>query len=299
MNSQMTEAPKTILAFDIGIRNLAWCLMRAPTTTSTKPVILSWQNFDLLTGEGADARGANKTLCTKCSAKASWVAADIPYCQRHCPAETPPLKDLSGTPLKKIPAVADLRALATAAAVAAGTLPPKKSAPRTALLDILRTRYALPLEKVKVKKAVEHDLTLIHDAIRRMIGANLESFRQATQILLENQPVLKNPTMKTVQILLFATLRDMIGGGSTPPPPLKLVHAGKKVKGKETGDAGYKSRKDASEEAVKTALKAGSIEGATSWLQQFESKAKKSDLADAFCMCCDALGLVRPEEGRV
>jgi hypothetical protein len=66
--------------------------------------------------------------------------------------------------------------------------------------------------------------------------------------LLENQPVLKNPTMKSVQILLFATLRDML---QPAPPVLKLVHAGKKVQVEAKGDEGYKDRKAASEAKVR------------------------------------------------
>ena len=72
------------------------------------------------------------------------------------------------------------------------------------------------------------------------------------------------------------------------PPPLKLVHAGKKVQGLETGDAGYKSRKDASEAKVVQLLSGGKLtEGA--WLAYFKGHGKKSDLADAFCMCWDKL----------
>jgi hypothetical protein len=142
----------------------------------------------------------------------------------------------------------------------------------------------MPIEVVKVKKAIETELTLLHDSIRTFVAANLESFRQATHILLENQPVLKNPTMKSVQILLFATLRDMLQPG---PPPLKLVHAGKKITGMEAGDAGYKSRKDASEAKVRGLLEKGKVVDGAAWLQVFQGNAKKSDLADAFCMCWD------------
>jgi hypothetical protein len=67
------------------------------------------------------------------------------------------------------------------------------------------------------------------------------------------------------------------------------VHAGKKIQGVESGDAGYKTRKDASEaKVVQTLEKEKVAEGAT-WLAQFKGHQKKSDLADAFCMCLDAL----------
>jgi hypothetical protein len=153
-------------------------------------------------------------------------------------------------------------------------------------LESLATKHSLPIEKVKLKKAIETELTQLHDAIRRFVISNAEIFRQSTHILLENQPVLKNPTMKSVQILLFATLRDVL---QPAPPPLKLVHAGKKVQGMETGDSGYKSRKDASEAKVEQLLTAGKLDEAAKWLTHFKGHGKKSDLADAFCMCWDKI----------
>jgi hypothetical protein len=292
---------EVILSFDIGIRNLAWCLLRGP---ASKPEILSWQNYDLLAGAevGSAAAAKKKLCCSKCSAGAGWMVTSDgvakPFCLRHCPASTPPLKDASGTPLKKLPPVAELRAIATEAATlnaatAAGLPLPKKTAARPALLEFLKPLYALPIERLKVKKAVEHDLALIHDAIRAMVAANLESFRLATRICLENQPVLKNPTMKTVQMFLYATLRDFL---QPAPPPLKLVHAGKKVVGKTTGDAGYKSRKDASEGAVAAALAAGELVDAARWGPIFKGHAKKSDLADAFLMSQQQLGAMQSAE---
>jgi hypothetical protein len=169
-----------------------------------------------------------------------------------------------------------LRALASSA---------PRSASKAKLLVTLALTRSLPIEKPKVKKALETELTTLHDSIRTFITANLEHFRQSTHILLENQPVLKNPTMKSVQILLFATLRDML---QPTPPPLRLVHAGKKVVGMEAGDAGYKSRKDASEAKVMKLLGEAKVADAQKWLSYFKGHGKKSDLADAFCMCWDA-----------
>jgi hypothetical protein len=267
----MSES-KTILAFDIGIRNLAWCLLRSPEGT---PQILGWQNYDLLTGQGAEIK-AKKTPCSSCSHAAVFEnPVTAPTCAKHCPATHPPFKDLSGTIFRKIPDMKTLRSCA----------PTLRGATKAAFLEALKKQHSLPVVVPKMRKALEVELTTIHDAIRTFVTTHLEPFRQATHILLENQPVLKNPTMKTVQILLFATLRDLLQPG---PPPLRLVHAGKKIQGMESGDAGYKSRKDASEaKVIKTLEKV--VDGAT-WLNTFKSHAKKSDLADAFCMCWDAAG---------
>lgn len=268
------QEPQRILAFDIGIRNLAWCLMES----GAKPRILGWQNYDLLTGTGAE-QPKTKLTCSRCSVAAAFTnpTEPGPTCLRHCPATHPPLKDLSGAVYRRLPPLKTLRLLT----------PATKSATKAKLLTALGVSNSLPIEKIKVKKAMDTELTTLHESIRTFIAANLESFRQATHICLENQPVLKNPTMKSVQILLFATLRDML---QPSPPPLKLVHAGKKVQVEATGDAGYKSRKDASEAKVIQLLSGQKMEAGV-WLAYFKGHSKKSDLADAFCMCCDKLAV--------
>lgn len=276
------QEPQRILAFDIGIRNLAWCLMEGAKpegntpSGENKPRILGWQNYDLLTGSGAE-QPKTKVTCSRCSVAAAFTnpTESGPTCLRHCPATHPPLKDLSGAVYRRLPPLKTLRLLT----------PATKSATKAKLITALGATNSLPIEKIKVRKAVDTELTILHDSIRTFIGTNLESFRQATHICLENQPVLKNPTMKSVQILLFATLRDML---QPSPPPLKLVHAGKKVQVEATGDAGYKSRKDASEAKVVQLLSGQKME-AGAWLAYFKGHGKKSDLADAFCMCWDKL----------
>jgi hypothetical protein len=268
---------KTILAFDIGIRNLAWCLLQTESGPETNAKILGWQNYDLLTGQSAEGK-PKKTPCVRCASAATFQnpVDSGGTCLRHCPSSHPPFKDISGnTPFRKIPDMKTLRRCA----------PTVRASNKLGFISELQKSFSLPIVAVKMRKALEVELTTIHDAIRTFVAGNLELFRQATHILLENQPVLKNPTMKSVQILLFATLRDMLQPG---PPPLKLVHAGKKVQGLETGDAGYASRKDASEAKVAQTLEKGKVLDGAAWLARFTAQSKKSDLADAFCMCWDA-----------
>jgi hypothetical protein len=106
--------------------------------------------------------------------------------------------------------------------------------------------------------------------------------------LLENQPVFKNPIMKSIQMMLFATLRDLLEG----PPRVRLVHAGRKTAGATKGDEGYSERKGLSEARVQEGYTKGTLTGRpASW---FTAQAKKSDLADCLCMCADALGAELP-----
>jgi hypothetical protein len=60
---------------------------------------------------------------------------------------------------------------------------------KAAFLVELRKSFSLPVEVPKMRKALEVELTTIHDAIRLFVAANADTFRQATHILLENQPV--------------------------------------------------------------------------------------------------------------
>ena len=128
---------------------------------------------------------------------------------------------------------------------------------------------------------------MIHSSMQRFTDMNSSIFEKATHILLENQPAFKNPTMKSVQILLFATLRDRLPGDRY----VGFVHAGKKgTVSKETkGDKGYSNRKKASEERIQTFLDTNNIDEKEKWLALLQTNQKKSDLCDAMCMCIDRL----------
>ena len=267
----------SVLAFDIGIRNLAFCIQRK-TTDGIQ--ILKWDNYDLLAGQSASTAKQSPEHCAGCSSKATYESRGVNYCVRHCPLDRPAFRDLSGNLLKRLPAAKELRNFL----LSKGHSKVPKS--KGDLLKVLSTLYSLPILKVKVKKAVDTELTVIHDGIRRFVLQNQAAFSQVDEILLENQPVLKNPTMKSVQILLFATLRDIL---QPNPPSLRLVHAKKKVEEATKGDAGYKERKQGSEDRVMKLLQTNRIEKASFWKQHLDKYTKKNDLTDAFCMCVDYL----------
>jgi hypothetical protein len=265
-----------VLAFDIGIKNLAWCCLER-NGESLK--ILGWDNYNLLS-ESSNVTAAKGAVCAHCTAKATYSYAEKATCVRHCPPTVPALRDASGNLLKKLPSMAELKILFQGARP--GQKVPTK---KPQLLEELGKLFSMPITKQKVSKAPDVGLSELHDSMRRLVTQQKVLWSTCSIILLENQPVFKNPTMKSVQILLFATLRDLL---NQPSPTLKLVHAGKKVQGAATGDAGYKDRKAGSEARAEVALKSEVLLEATQWQQVWSKAAKKSDLADAFCMCIDA-----------
>jgi hypothetical protein len=277
---------KRVLAFDIGIKNLAWCCgdlsgsaAGSASATATAVTVRGWANENLISG-GTAEEDAAASCCEVCKKKAAYANLSSNFCVRHCPPSTPALRDLSGNLLKKIPSLAVLKALAA-------TSTQQKFKSKELVLTYLRTKFCFP----KVSKAVKGvDLESLHDGIRKMVLANRDLFSTCTEILLENQPVLKNPVMKSVQMMLFATLRDLLG---PTPPKVRLVHAGRKTAATPVaaGDEGYSDRKNASEARIVEGLKSAKIlMGCTDGrgAEWFGKQAKRSDLADCLSMVMDS-----------
>lgn len=264
---------KRVLAFDIGIKNLAWCC--GDLSGSGNTTIRGWSNENLISG-GTAEQDAAAGKCISCKAKATYRHGEDLFCVRHC--VKPALRDLSGNLLKKIPSLAVLKGLASSSTN-------EKFKNKDLAIEYLLGKFSFPLEKSVVKKVELEDL---HDGLRKVVLANRELFASCTEILLENQPAFKNPVMKSVQMMLFATLRDILG---PRPPKLRLVHAGRKTAGAKKGDEGYSDRKNASEERIVKGISTGKILlGCTdgrdgSW---FSKQSKRSDLADCLCMVMDS-----------
>ena len=132
------------------------------------------------------------------------------------------------------------------------------------------------------EKIRNSDLANLHDALQKFVDSRLELFRTAGTILLENQPAFKNPTMKSLQILLFATLRERLPGVT-----VGFVHASKKTQGATAGDKGYSERKKASETRVDDWFQKEDVADRGKWKDFLAGQHKKSDLCDTLCMCLD------------
>lgn len=157
------------------------------------------------------------------------------------------------------------------------------------LFKDLSQRYLVPWSPPKANDA---SLTDLRRAMNAWLDTMLPTFRQATVIRLENQPVLKGPTMKSVQMILFTLLGHRLERECGWTGTIELVHAGTKSKDvvpvapstdltvtQAEGQA-YRARKKTAEADVLGHLtRVGS-----SWLPFFQSRTKKNDLADAFLM---------------
>lgn len=262
------------LGFDMGIRNLAYCMMQHDISGSWN--ILAWDNVDLLEG-GISAQDAKR--CVGCGGIAKYTDAEKRWCLA-CASQKRVKKTATSKPaLPILPckmAVKDLRTFASAEGVADA-----KKLKKDALFAWASAKYLLPWKPVKT---MDTSLTVIYEAMNTWLSTVLPTFASATRIRLENQPVMKGPTMKSVQIILFTLLHHRLKHEHGWSGTIEFVHAGTKNKKHEmsgTTDEGkaYRERKKSAETEVETLLATQ-----THWKTFFHSRVKKSDLADAFLM---------------
>lgn len=269
----------SIVSFDIGIKNLAYCQLEK---IESKYSIISWENVNLLE---QDTPTVSKIQCYSCKAKALYINNSITNsilsCKRH--ASKPLLVDLSGNCIMKYPLIKDLIAIIHI------NNPQCKYTKKEDLIKELSRFYAIPIQKDKTVKTKNIDLCYLHDCMRKLVLKHKEEWILAKEICLENQPAFKNPQMKSVQMLLFATIRDIL---QPSPPTIRLVNASKKLKGLDIkkGDEGYSDRKKGSENRVNKLLgNKNNYIDKNNLIVKYTESSKKNDLSDAFCMCIDAL----------
>jgi hypothetical protein len=255
-----------VLAFDIGIKNLAFAILKDKTE------ILALDNCNIL-------EPVKKTKCFMCKQNASYIVGGNFFCKRHIPGTHEYLEELDG---KKLPPVKTLKELVDKYKCE------DLGKTKDKLIESLSKKFALPYKQEKQENANKLSLELIHNALRKFVYAKWDLFKGCTDILLENQPVLKNPHMKSVQVLLFATLRELYFQNQNDIiPRFHLVHAKKKVLMAPKGDEGYKERKEKSEERINDIFKDTSIKISKEIINIWNISKKKSDMADALCMCFD------------
>jgi hypothetical protein len=254
---------KKVLAFDIGIKNLAFCVLE------NNEKVLALENCNIL-------EPVEEVKCFMCAVKASFKVGDKVFCRRHIPGTHTILPEISK---KKLPAVKVLKDLVKTHECE------NLGASKEKCLESLSKKFALHYDQPKQANASKISLEEIHDSLRKFAREKWEIFSGATHVLLENQPAFKNPHMKSVQVLLFATLREMFLSNSESPE-YHLVHAKKKTAGATKGDEGYYERKSKSEDRLKELFDTSQVTNTdiyTSW----QKAKKKSDMADALCMCVD------------
>lgn len=264
-----------IAAFDLGIKNLSYCVATFDTSGGLTGV-RRWANLNLL-ADGADSQSQTRCVCGGPASFEDCVAKRL-YCKKCAKKSAKPTLDCEDMTLK------GLRAYASSACGVDASAAKKMKKP-----DVLVAIGSHRLLPYKAPKAKGVSLQGILAGMEKALDAELGHLAAADRILIENQPSEFAPHMKSVQMILFALVDHRLRREHGWTGAVDFVHAKKKTAGAEiaAGKENKRARKAAGMERVRAALAAVGV-AAESQLAWWSAQAKKDDLADALLMCMDA-----------
>jgi len=265
-------AQQTICAFDLGIKNLSYCVASFDVSGGLQR-INRWANLNLL-ADGADSQ--SQTRCT-CGGPASWIdgPASRLYCKKCAKKSAKPVLACDDMTLK------GLRTHVVEIGAAEAGVARKMKKPD--VLAAIGTRRLLPYKPTKARGVSLQDILA---GMEKALDVELTHMAAADRILIENQPSEFAPHMKSVQMILFALVDHRLRREHGWSGSVEFVHAKKKTAGADiaAGKENKRARKAAGMERVRGVL---TTAGAAQQLTWWEAQAKKDDLADALLMCLD------------
>lgn len=261
----------TLAAFDLGIKNLSYCLATFDASGGLTRID-RWTNMNLL-AEGAEAQ--SQTRCP-CGGPASYndVTGGRLYCKRCSKKSAKPVLEL--TPGAKVD---EWRTWAAANGFT------EKRATKKAIEEFAATKRLMPYKPPKAKGV---SLQQILAGMETCLTTELPHLATASRIRIENQPSEFAPHMKSVQIMLFTLLDHRLRTECGWTGTMEFVNASVKTRGAgiDAGKQNKRSRKLAGIERVTAVLTAASAHEKLQW---WKAQAKQDDLADALLMCLDGV----------
>jgi hypothetical protein len=246
-----------LLSIDVGIKNLAYCLM-------TTDKILKWDVINLC---GADP------LCTTCKKPAKFVQGNTYFCLKH--AKTSdfllPTGNISLKKIKKMK-LNDLQKVITDYKIPIGTSIKKDDLLKCSMTFLEQNM----LTSVSSAKASEMDLVQIGIAMQKAFDTELKDHLSTiTHIVIENQISPIANRMKTLQGMIA---QYFIMHGKTQ---IAFVSAANKLKGHQDIESDLSTYAARKKEGIIVTLKIIN-ERYAEWVPHFSQHKKKDDLADAF-----------------
>jgi hypothetical protein len=306
-----------LVSFDVGIKNLAYCVF--DFATKTQWTIPEWTCVNLLAVDSSIStpkpcchliKGKTKTASDHpCGKKSKWVVPDngaASYCELHAKMHNEwiiPTKRHTTAHINKLKlAELEQEYSAVFGAFAAGI--PLKKMKKSELVESITKYYESKCFQStagpKAKTAGEIDLVTIGRAIRRQLDGD-PSIEGATHVVIENQISTIATRMKTIQGMIAQYFIMRFGDGVH----IEFVSSHNKLKGFSDATATKEvisnvldaSSVDVTEaKKTKSTYKANKSDGITicrtffdsnpeemgKWLPIFDKSPKRDDLADCF-----------------
>jgi len=260
-----------IISFDVGIKNLAFCILEIDSENN-KYTIEDWGILNLINKPVFNCSCKQKKKPNiVCGKKASYFDKNqIYYCKQHAKIcdYIIPQKEMSDTSLKRLK-ISELKDVATLYKVNYES-PIKKADLFEVLMNFKRDNFLRPIENEKVDTGlVAMSINLTH------ILDDLLKNHKIDCVLIENQISKIASTMKTIQGMItqyfvMIHVENIIYVSSYNK--LKMFVESKK-------NYTYKERKDL---GIRCAAKEIIDTQDAKWAQLFDNHKKKDDMADSF-----------------
>ena len=277
-----------LISFDVGIRNMAYCIFNI-SDTSNNVSVLDWNIINLmdvepdikkcnvlLKSKGKKCNSNNNRVETECGKKAKYEKNEICFCEKHAKTSNflMPIKECSPTNLKKLK-IGELQDIAVKYKIDISSITSKKIVLET-LLTFFNNQC---LNTISIKKKSANDLDLIS------IGKNLkkelnliDEVRTVTNIIIENQISPIANRMKTIQ----GMLAQYFIMNENDNVSIEFLSAAGKLKGLEKQNENLVSEyKQHKKDAIFYCTKFLEKENFRAWTHILNNK-KKDDLADCF-----------------
>lgn len=240
-----------LVSFDVGLRNLAFCVIEGTTRSNLK--ITHWDLIDVM----AESAGHDSPKCHKCKKPANWIRENVYSCGRHKGSDE--LKPLTKTELNKRP-IESMRALCRAAGLRGTT---KK--------ELVDEYYVYLKSKtwIKcVKSTKQVSVVDLAEPIAQCLETRRDIWRNADLIAFEQQPDKRMLCVQGMMHMWFVSAGFRCKGVSATHKLTNIVTV-------EDSTKTYKGRK-------KTGIVHAQQLVPERWKNYMMSHPKKDDLADCF-----------------
>ncbi len=302
-----------IISFDVGIKNLAYCIINTSPVIGCEICVNKWGVINLLEiNTPSDNTTVSNNVCNclvkakkknvsdkPCGKKAKYFKGDTFLCETHAKSQTQwlrPSKEFESVYWKK-KSVGDVENEWKRLFVNMFSMCQKEKKKKADMITDIVEHYQkhslAKVEEVKKVSAKEVDLVTVGRSIEKAIRNLGEDLDTLTHVVIENQISPIASRMKTIQGMLAQTF-IMLRGDTIS---VEFVSSSNKLKGFErsqptpqptvatVGIAGvkkvYKSNKVDGMKVCRSFLEANT-ETLGKWTQVLDTSVKKDDLADCF-----------------
>ena len=264
-----------ILSIDVGIKNLAFCLLSNNDTTTNSYLIKKWNVVDLSTSEEIVKKCCGKEKKGPCLKPAKYTKNNQCFCIKHAKKDkyVLPSSDLKSSYInkQKLQKLIDI--------VAKYKIPLSVEKPKKSDLVSLITYFAKEncYEELVKTSASDVDLITIGKNIKLKFDNLFLEEANIDYVIIENQISPIANRMKTIQgqIVQYFIMSGINVGY------IEFISASNKLKEFETdGKTEYKDRKKLG--IVKTQETLQDNQNFSNMLDYFNTHKKKDDLADSF-----------------